>query len=144
MGPLCLDLSDVCLFVFSKQTQNAVNKSKVSNGATQFEAPSAFKGNQRINNTMVFSSRLQFQVIVCNLCCFKRGAGAGGLWGWAGGDCWLCRNRMFQWLISCLSRLAFFVSVFSRKQWSRSLVPPPSLALPQQETRNIFHHFSRK
>lgn len=88
MGPSCLDISDVCLFVFSKQTQNAVNKSEVSNGSTQFEAPSAFKGNQRINNTMVFSSRLQFQVIVCNLCCFKRGAGAAGVGGgvgWGGG-----------------------------------------------------------
>lgn len=66
------------LFVFAKQTHNAVNKSKVSNGATQFEAPSAFKGNQRIDKTMVFSSQLQFQVIVCNLCSFKGGAGGDG------------------------------------------------------------------
>lgn len=113
---LCLDISPVCLFVFSKQTQNKVNKSKVSNGTTQSEAPSAFKGNQRINSTIVFSFQLQFQVIVCNLRSFKRGAEEGS-------DCWLCRNRMFQWLISCLSRLAFFVSVFSRHSRVALLFP---------------------
>lgn len=85
-----------------------MNKSKVSSGATRSEAPSVFKGNQRINSTMVFSFQLQFQVIVSNLCSFKRGAEEGS-------DCWLCRNRMFRWLISCLSRLEFFVSVFPRR-----------------------------
>lgn len=115
-SPSRLDISTVCLFVFSKQTLNKVNKSKVSNGATESEAPSAFKGNQRINSTMVFSFQLQFQVIVCNLCSFKRGAEEGS-------DCWLCRNRMFQWLISCLSRLAFFVSVFSRRSRVPQLFP---------------------
>lgn len=65
---------------------------------------------------MVFSFQLQFQVIVCNLCSFKRGAEEGS-------DCWLCRNRMFQCLISCLSRLAFFVSVFSRHSRVALLFP---------------------
>lgn len=65
---------------------------------------------------MVFSFQLQFQVIVCNLCSFKRGAEEGS-------DCWLCRNRMFHWLISCLSRLAFFVSVFSRRSPVPQLFP---------------------
>lgn len=131
----------VCLS-FQKQSQIAVNKSKVSNGATQFEAPSAFKGNRRINNTMAFSSQLQFQVIVCNLCSFKRrvvvvvgvGMGVGRC------DCWLCRNRMFQWLISCLSRLAFLCFCVLAKPPSRSLVPPPSPALPQQEPTSA--HFT--
>lgn len=81
-------------YVFLKQTSIIQSQSvKVSHGVSLCELLSGFKGNQRINNTMVFSSRLWFQVIVRHLCGPEKGC--------------LSRNRMFLSLISCLSTRRF-------------------------------------